>query len=162
MTKRNISRKHKIVGQVIKVNGRTVGQVIGNEFVKDFPNANMLKNPEAIANNISALHDAESAGAEYCKFTNTDTGIIYRASIAKIFSMGKPFNWGYGDQIMLTVQNWNQSVDPEYSDPTNTDAQAYTEPDTFDVKPLKYKSHAPTGVKFTPGVKQLDFFGGRK
>ena len=163
MSKRNISRKHKIVGTVIKVSGRTVGQVIGNEFVKDFTNAHMLKNPVAIANDIQALHDAERAGGEYCKFTNTDTGIIYRAAIAKIWDMGKQINLGWGLQQMLTVQNWNQSVDPDYSDPTNTGTPPYTDPtNTHNVKPLVYKSHATKGVVFTPGVKQLDLFGGGK
>ena len=160
MTRQILSRKHKIVGTVIKVNRRTVGQVIDGVFVKDVSSSkHFLHTPEAIAYTIDTLHAAQRAGAEFCQVLDTDTGIIFKASIAKIWGMGKKFNYGWGDQIYLTVQNWNQTIDPAYSEPTGTDAQAYTEPETFDVKPLKYKSNSPTGVTFTPGVKQLDLWG---
>ena len=164
MTKRNISRKHKIVGTVIKVNGRTVGQVYNGVFVKDVSShKHFLHNPEAIAYTIDTLHAAQRAGAEYCQVLDTDTGIIFKASIAKIFDMGKKFNYGWGDQIYLTVQNWNQSIDPDYSDPTNTGTPPYTDPtNTHNVKPLVYKSKATKGVVFTPGIKQLNLFGGGK
>lgn len=155
-------RRHVIFGEVIKVNGRTVGQVYNGEYVKDICNRHMLTNPPAIANDIQALHDAERAGAEYCVFTNTDTGIVYRVSIAKIYDMGRQVNYGWGEQIMLTLQNWTQARDPnfndmvtpEYSDPTGTH--------DGEVKPLHYESHAPKGITFTKGEpKQLSFFGGR-
>lgn len=153
-------RKHKIIGTVIKVKGRTVGQVIGAEYVKDFTNRHMLTTPPAIANDIQALHDAERAGAVYCEFTNTDTGIIYRAAIAKIWDMGKRINFGWGEQIMLTLSNWTQTRDPEYSDPTDSEPPAYSEPsDTGEIVPLKYTSRAPRGVNFTKGG-QMSLFGG--
>ena len=56
-------RKHEILGVVIRVNGRTVGQVIGDDYVKDITNRHMLATPPAIASDIQALHDAERAGA---------------------------------------------------------------------------------------------------
>ena len=169
MTSTNIARqskkrKHVILGTVIKVNGRTVGQVYNGVFVKDVSSQkHFLHSPEAIAYTIDTLHAAQRAGAEYCQVLDTDTGIIFKASIAKIWDLGKKFNYGWGDQIYLTVQNWNQSVSPEYSDPTDTGAGGYSEQtSTHDVKPLVYKSHATKGVVFTPGVKQLDLFGGRR
>lgn len=153
-------RKHKIIGTVIKVKGRTVGQVIGADYVKDITNRHMLTTPPAIANDLQALHDAERAGAVYCVFTNTDTGIIYRAPIAKIWDIGKRFNFGWNEQIMLTLSNWQQTRPPEYLDPTNSDSPTYTEPSgTHDVKPLHYVSHAPVGVKYEPGIKQMDLWG---
>ena len=155
------TRKHKIVGTVIKVNGRTVGQVIDGVFVKDVSSSkHFLHTPEAIAYTIDTLHAAQRAGAEYCEVLDTDTGIKYRASIAKIWDMGKPFNYGWGAQIYLTLSNWLQTLDPEYIN-TDTQAQEYTEPtDTGEAKPLHYKSNSPKGVTFTKGVKQLDLFGG--
>ena len=164
MYKKSLSRKHKIVGTVLKVNGRTVGQVIGLDYVKDMTNRHMLANPPAIANDIQVLHDAERAGAEYCVFTNTQTGIIYRASITKIWDMGKPFNFGWGDQIYLTLQNWTQtrnpnftdSVSPVYEDPTATDDE---------IKTLHIESKATVGVRFKAGkqtAKQLALFRGWK
>ena len=154
------ARKHKIVGTVIKVNGRTVGQVIDGVFVKDVSSSkHFLHTPEAIAYTIDSLHAAQRAGAEYCQVLDTDTGIKYRASIAKIFDMGKKFNYGWGDQIYLTLSNWLQTLDPEYIS-TDTDPQAYSEADgTHEVKPLNYKSNAPKGVTFTKGVKQLNLWG---
>ncbi len=154
-------RKHKIIGIVIKVNGRTVGQVIGENYVKDICNRHMLTTPPAIANDIQALHDAQRAGAVYCEFTNTDTGIIYRAPIAKIWTAGWLMNLGWGDQQALTLQNWTQTRDPEFME-SQTDAPEYTNASgTHDeIKPLVYKSRAPVGVTFTKGVKQLDLFGG--
>lgn len=167
-------RKHKIIGTVIKVNGRAVGQVINGEYVKDITNRHMLTTPPAIANDLQALHDAERAGAWCCVFTNTDTGIIYRAAIAKIWDAGWLMNLGYGNQQALTLSYWLQSVDPEFTIHTDTDAQEYATSDTHeppaysmtfdgaDVKPLHYKSNALVGVKFTKGVKQLSLFGGAK
>jgi hypothetical protein len=153
-------RKHKIIGTVIKVKGRTVGQVIADTFVKDITNRHMLTTPPAIANDIQALHDAERAGAVYCEFTNTDTGIVYRAAISKIWDIGKEFDMGWGRQIMLTLSNWTQTRSAEYKDPTNTDAPAYSEPsDTGEIMPLKYVSHAPVGVKYERGG-QMSLFGG--
>lgn len=160
LARQSKKRKHKIIGTAIKVKGRTVGQVIPPDYVKDFTNRHMLTNPPAIASDIQALHDAERAGAVYCVFTNTDTGIIYRAPIAKIWDMGKRFNFGWGDQIYLTLQNWTQTRDPEYTEPTETDAPAYTEDGATETKPLVYKSHAPVGVRYEKGVKQLSLFGG--
>lgn len=151
-------RKHKIIGTVIKVGGRTVGQVIGDTFVKDITNRHMLTTPPAIANDLQALHDAERAGALYCAFTNTDNGIVYRVAISKIWDMGKQINFGYGLQIMLTLSNWTQTRDPEFIT-SQTDAQEYTEPSgANDVMPLYYKSNAPTGVTVN-GIKQLGLFG---
>jgi hypothetical protein len=161
MDKNSIHQKHKIIGTVIKANGRTVGQVYNGVFVKDVSShKHFLHTPEAIAYTVDTLHAAQRAGAEWCEVLDIDTGIRYRASIAKIFDMGKPFNYGWGDQIFLTLQNWLQTVDPDYSDPTSTDAQAYSDTDSTraEVKPLKYKSNAPKGVTFTKG-KQLPLWG---
>ena len=161
MTKQNISRKHKIVGTVIKVNGRTVGQVIGTDYVKDITNRHMLTTPPAIANDIQALHDAEHAGALHCVFTNIDTGIVYRAAIAKIWDAGWLMNLGWGNQQALTLSHWLQSVDPTITSQIETPEYSDTDSTRAEVKPLAYKSNAPKGVTFTKGVKQLDFFRGR-
>lgn len=150
------TRKHKILGRVIKVKGRVIGQVIHNVFVKDIKNKHMLTNPPAIANDIQVLHDAQNAGAEYCEFTNTENGIVYRAAISKIWDMGKHINFGYGEQIMLTLQNWTQTRDPKHED--QTDAFEYSEStDTHDIKPLHYKSRATVGMVWNG--KQMSLFG---
>lgn len=160
----NTKRRHVILGTVIKVKGRTVGQVYNGEFVKDITNRHMLTTPPAIANDIQALHDAERAGAEYCVFTNTDSGIVYRAAIAKIYDMGKRVNYGWGEQVALLLPNWTQTRDPQAT--SQTSAPVYEDPNATsdeDVKPLNIKSRAAVGVTFTKGSqtpKQLRMFGG--
>lgn len=157
ITRQTRKRKHEILGTVIRVKGRTVGQVIGEDFVKDITNRHMLTTPPAIANDVQALGDAERAGAIYCVFTNLDTGIIYKASIAKIFERGRHVNFGYGDQYALGLMHWTQSMDPEFT--IQNEAHEYTDPtSTPEPKPLEYKSHATKGVVFN-GVKQMDLWG---
>jgi hypothetical protein len=166
---KNNKRKHVIVGTVIKVGKRTVGQVIGNEYVKDIETGHLLQFPPAIASDIQALHDAERAGAEYCVFTCTDTGIIYRAAISKIWDLGKRFNRGWGEQIYCMLNHWTQTRDPNITTTTTT-APDYADPTTADdeaVKPLNIKSRAlrPSEIKFKKGkktLKQLSMFGGRE
>lgn len=159
MTKRSLPRTHKIIGTVIKANGRTVGQVYNGVFVKDVSSSkHFLHTPEAIAFTIDTLHAAQRAGAEWCEVLDTDTGIKYRASIAKIFDMGKPFNYGWGDQIFLTLQNWLQTVDPTITSQSETPEYSDTDSTHAEVKLLKYKSNAPKGVTFTKG-KQLPLWG---
>ncbi|MCX6059706.1 MAG: hypothetical protein NTW69_16340 [Chloroflexi bacterium] len=132
-----------------------IGDVIGNEWRKDLFNRWMLTTPPAIANDVQALHDAVRAGAEYLVATNKDNGIIYRAAIAKILDKGFPVNRGYGNQIALALSDWLQTRDPNL---TQTEPPAYTEATATDeVKPLKYKSNAPTGITFN-GVKQMSLF----
>lgn len=154
-------RRHVILGTVIKVNGRTVGQVYNGVFVKDVSaRKHFLHTPEAIAYTVETLHAAQRANAEYCEVLDIDTGIRYRASISKIWDMGKRFNYGWGDQIYLTISNWLQTLDPEFT--SHTDAPEYSDPTETheaEVKPLKYKSRAPVGVTFEKG-KQLPLFGG--
>ena len=167
MDKNIVARKHKILGTVIKVKGRIVGQVIGTDYVKDIKNSHMLTYPPSIANDIQALHDAERAGAVYCVFTNTETGIVYRASIAKIWDAGRHVNFGYGDQQALTLSYWTQPRNPEYIASTSTaleysDANGTHIEDESEIKPLNIKSRARTGTHYTKGKqtpKQLRMFG---
>lgn len=162
MTKKIVTqskrRKHKVIGTVIKANGRTVGQVIGDVFVKDLSARNhFLRNPEAIAFSLDALHAAEDAGAEYCEVLDTDTGTKYKASISKIWDMGRDIDYGYGRQRYLTLSNWLQTRDPQHE--TQTDIPEYSASDTSCIT-LDYKSTAPVGITFTKGSKQLGLFGG--
>lgn len=121
----------------IRANGRVVGAVVGNEFKKTIHTNWILRTPPALASDVQALHDAERLGAVYCVFTNADTGVIYRASIAKIFDMGFPVNRGFGEQIALPLMLWVQEHDPKYKPPTRTDAPTYSE--ATETKPHDYQ-----------------------
>ena len=151
-------RKHKIIGTPVHTSrGKVIGQVIGDVFVKDMTTAHILDKFNAIASDISTLHEAEHAGALYVEFTNTDDGVIFRASIAKFWDCGKFINFGYGDQQMLGLVHFEHKRDPNHE--SQSDAPAYTEASTTDVKPLHYKSRATVGVVWN-GVKQLSLFKG--
>jgi len=169
MTKNSVSRKYKILGTVIKVNGRTVGQVYNGVFVKDVSSSkHFLHTPEAIAYTIDTLHAAARAGAEYCDVLDTDTGTHYRASLSMIWDKGKPFNYGWGDQIYLTLPYWQASADTDNA--SHTTAQEYTgETGTHDgedqsePKPLFYKSNVTQGAVWNKTgkktMKQIRMFG---
>jgi hypothetical protein len=139
--------------------GKHIGDVIGNEWRKDIRNDGMLNVPPAIANDVQALHDAIRAGAEYFIARNTQTGMIYKVGTAKFFDKGVPMNRGYGNQIYLVLSDFLQSRDPDFIQAETPAPEATV---TDEVQELKYKSHAPTGIKFTKGVKQLDLFRERK
>jgi hypothetical protein len=157
--KRN-KRKHEILGEVIKVNGRTIGQVIGDTGYKDVSRKkHFLHYPEeAIAFTIAALHAMQAAGAVYVDILDTDNGIRYKTTIQKYFEYGEKINLGWGEQIKLTLPNFTQTRDPEFIE-SQTDSLAYSvASETNDVMPLYYKSNAPTGVTVN-GVKQPPLFG---
>jgi hypothetical protein len=154
MLKKSLARKAENGKQLIKVNGRIIGKVVKNEFRKTIHSNWILQTPPAIATDIQALHDAERAGAVYCVFWNADTGITYRAPIAKIWDMGFTFNRGYGDQIALALPLWTQERGANHSPTTATD--------TTEVKPLEYKSRAVKRGTVVVNGRQLTLFGGEE
>jgi hypothetical protein len=159
---KNKKRKHKIIGELIKVNGRVIGQVIGDTGYKDVSSKkHFLHYPEeAIAFTISALEAMRNAGAEFVEIFDTDTGRKYKTTITKYFEYGEKFNYGFGDQIKLTLPNFLQTIDHEYiSTSTDTDVPQYSE--ATETKPLYYKSHATVGVVLN-GVQQLSLFNDNK
>jgi hypothetical protein len=162
-------RKHVIVGTAIRVNGKTVGQVIGDEYQKDITSAHILKKFPSIANDVSALHDAERAGARWCVFTNTQTGIVYRVSIATIWEKGQRINFTT-PQIALELSYWMQSrgagyiipIDPPTGGDPHTSGAAMDDSPSGDVQPFTVKSKAITGVHYKAGKqtpKQMSLFG---
>ncbi|MBI3175850.1 MAG: hypothetical protein HYZ25_19180 [Chloroflexi bacterium] len=130
----------------IRANGRVVGKVVGNQFLKNIKTDWILRKPPAIANDIQALHNAERAGAEYCCFTCTDTGIIYRAPIAKIWDLGFTFNRGFGEQVGLSLSHWSQDQDPNHTN--RTDPPPYSPAGTTETPPMPYEKQKPTQTSF--------------
>ena len=169
-SKSSKKRKHEIIGTAIRVGGRVVGQVIGLDYTKDITNRHILQKPfPAIANNLQALHDAERAGAVNCVFTNTDTGVIYRASIALIWEKGTRINYGYGEQIALALPYWLQArgtgyiipLDPPTGGDPNASGVVLTDSPSWDAQPYPVKSRAITGVHYKPGrqtPRQMSLF----
>jgi len=164
MTKNIVSQKskkskHEIKGTPVHTSrGKVIGQVIGDTFVKDMTNRHILDKFNAIASDICTLHEAEAAGAVSVAFTNTDTGVIYCAPIAKFWDCGFYIDFGFGKQQALNLSHFEHKRDPNQSPTTDTDAPIYSE--ATEIKPLVYQSHAVTGSQFTKGKpRQISMFG---
>jgi hypothetical protein len=162
MTKNSVTRqskkhKYEITGTPVHTSkGKIIGQVVGDVFEKDIKTAHILSKFNALASDISTLHEAESLGAVYVEFTNTDDGITYRSPIAKFWDCGKPIDFGYGSQQMLGLAHFEHRRDPNHE--SQSDSPAYSE--ATETMPLTYKSHAITGTQFTKGKsKQIRMFG---
>lgn len=153
------SKKHK--GQPIfsEKDHRVIAYVFGEELHKHLKK--IMYNPPAIATDIEALRKGEQAGAKICVVTNKSNGIIYRASIEKIWQFGWVVNWGFGDQQALSLSHWLQTRDPNHkAHEDQTQALPYSEPNnTTEIMPLEYESHATVGI-VRNGVHQLDLFKG--
>jgi hypothetical protein len=88
---------------------KVIGKVQGGVFYKTIQSKHMLRKPLAIANDISALQDAINAGARRVCITNKDTGITYTATINHMFTKGVKMNRGWGEQIFLPLDEWQQT-----------------------------------------------------
>jgi hypothetical protein len=159
LARKSNKRKHENKGTPVHTSrGKIVGQVVGDVFKKDIKTAHILSKFNALASDISTIHEAESLGALYVEFTNTDDGITYRSPIAKFWDCGKAIDFGFGSQQMLSLAHFEHRRDPNHE--SQSDAPAYTEDSTTDTMPLTYTSHAVTGTQFTKGKpKQLPMFG---
>lgn len=144
--------------------GRPVGKLSGDTAYKDVcAETAFLKYPyPAIAHTIAALEYMREMGIVYIDVLETTSGIHYRTTVQKYFDEGEFFNGGakWGDQLKLALPNFQQSRNPEYTEPTETGTPEYTEDGTTETKPLVYVSHAPVGVRYEKGIKQLSLFGG--
>lgn len=177
---KNSKRKYEIKAGEFELctfgrTGKRVGKISGDTVYKDVSRESaFLKYPEpAIAWTKAALNYMREMGVIYIDVLDTDSGTHYKTTVQKYFDEGKYFDGGnvakWGEQLKLTLPNFDQSRDPEYTEHTNTHAPAYGDSDGThedNVKPLHYVSHAPTGITFNgrkiESAKQLDFFKGGK
>ena len=89
--------------------GRTVGSVKDGVFSKTIKENQYLKYPvKSIAFDVQSLEDAEQAGANRVQVKDTQSGVIWTASIAQIWRVGVRFNRGYGNQISLPLSGFSR------------------------------------------------------
>ncbi|MCZ2121834.1 MAG: hypothetical protein LC108_06195 [Anaerolineales bacterium] len=72
-------------------NGKTVkvGYVLGDTFYKRIRGSiHIMRNFKAIFFETSSLLDAKRLGAKFAEVTDTETGKVYRAPIALIWTLG--------------------------------------------------------------------------
>jgi hypothetical protein len=107
------STKVKRDGIPIYLGSKVIGTVEGGCFKKRISaGKHFLQKPRAIAFDIATLEDAEDAGAERVEIVDTDSGRVYRASMATIWADGKPLNRGHGRQWFLILDKWNREPSP--------------------------------------------------
>jgi hypothetical protein len=135
--------------------GKQAGFVVGDEWRKNIITAWMLQKPPALAVDIVTLDAAINAGAAWLVITNTETHIVYRASIETVQKKGWRFNRGYFWQQGLTLPYWQKWNDGEDAPPPLPP----TAPPP-DVYPLKYTSRAVKGAIFNG--QQLNLFEVKK
>lgn len=105
--------KRRPDGIPIYLGGKVIGTVEGDCFRKRISSAkHFLRKPLAIAFDVSTLKDAEAAGAKRVEIVDTDSGRVYRATMATIWTKGKAFNRGHGPQWFLALNEWNKEPAP--------------------------------------------------
>lgn len=95
--------------------GRVVGEVRADSvFQKHMQfSRHLLQKPRrSIAINVDVLDQAEALGARSCEIHDSESGKIYRASIADIRAKGFAINRGQGPQIALPLAEWTNAETP--------------------------------------------------
>ena len=92
MTNNSIAQKIKI-----EHGGKTIAVIDGNTLKKVIRHNHYIKYPKpVIAIDVSALTQAEQAGATMVQVVDRDTGEWFRATIEHIRNAGTPLDRGYG------------------------------------------------------------------
>jgi len=90
--------------------GRMVALLKGNTIHKHIMGSkHLLKTPPAIAIDCVALDAGEQGGATRVLVLDKESDAEYRASIQTIREHGFTFNRGYGRQIALALDYWQQA-----------------------------------------------------
>ena len=96
----------------IRANSKIIGYVERETFYKNLiASKHFLRVPRAIGFDVSSLTDAENAGARFVQITDTESGRVFRQSIATIRAKGFRVARGYGEQIALALGFWNRDDD---------------------------------------------------
>lgn len=91
---------------------KPIGFVSGGIFRKTIVGSkHMLRSPRAIAFDTCTLDAAERAGAAHVSVTDSETGMVYMASIADVRRYGFNIARGHGQQIGLTLDRWSINGD---------------------------------------------------
>lgn len=97
---------------LIYVTGKRVGSVAGSVFYKTIRGSkHILRHPRpAIALDLESLNRIELMGVHTVKVTDSETHVIYTASVAHIRAVGFLVERGFGKQIALPLEGWVKST----------------------------------------------------
>jgi hypothetical protein len=94
-------------GIPVRAGGRIVGSVIDGKFCKRVRGSkHMLREPRGWAIDVQSLTDAERLGAREVEIHDSESDVIYTASVERIRSKGLKFDRGFGQQVCLPLQSW--------------------------------------------------------
>lgn len=100
--------------------GKVVGSVVGDTFRKTvIGSQHFLRQPPAIASDVSALMQAERAGAAWVEVLDKETKTIYRATIELIRTNGLEIKRGYGKQLALPMAWWTKTINGKPVQPSH-------------------------------------------
>lgn len=92
---------------VYGANGRVIGQIYGDTFHKNVRGSvHMLRKPRGWAVDADTLTDLRTQGVLDIKVTDTETGTVCTAPLAKFEQYGVEFNRGFGPQVALPLGYW--------------------------------------------------------
>lgn len=92
----------------IYVNGRPIGQVVGDTFRKTITGSrHLLRTPKAICFDRSTLWDAAAAGATRAEIYDSESRTTYTATLETIDTFSFPVNRGHNAQVGLRLEYWS-------------------------------------------------------
>jgi len=95
-------------GKIIDLWG--IYKIKNNNLFKKFNGSeHTLTTPPGLAVDYKIMTEAQDKGCKYVQLYDRETEFFYTAKIEVFLSKGFRFNRGYGEQIALTLSNWNRS-----------------------------------------------------
>lgn len=96
------------VSQLRAANGKVVARVEGDVLYKTISaSRHLLREPAAIAFDVTILDAAGAAGAQTVKVFDRETGDLYTARLDDFYTRGIRFDRGHGAQIALPLAAWD-------------------------------------------------------
>jgi len=96
----------------VKLNGRTIGEVIASVFIKHVQGSkHFMRTPPGIAFDTETLEMAKTMGAQYVVVVDGETQKQYCARITTIEQKGLRIDHGYGPQICLQFVHFQPSLE---------------------------------------------------
>lgn len=89
------------------------GYIRGPKFSKRVTNQQILQKPPAICIQESLLGVLQQKGVSTVEVELIDSGRTLTAPLARIAQRGKSFDRGYGRQVMLMMEQWDDANDPQ-------------------------------------------------
>lgn len=106
---RHNNTKIKPSQTIRRSDGRVIGEVIEGTFQKHILGSkHLLREPRAVGFDLSALRDAESAGADRILVIDDETNAQYLTSFRHFWRKSFVVNRGFGEQRAMRLSEFNK------------------------------------------------------